>query len=117
MINKNCLLIDDQASAQKRVFEQLVSTPLRVQGINVNLLIIDPTDKDLYSEEKLDRVKLKQAIVNKIEGKKIDLVGCDYELSSDVVNGVDVVQIIRSLRSRVKIFLYSGKFEKFLETY
>jgi hypothetical protein len=114
MIDKNCLLIDDQASVQKRVFEQLVSTPLRAQGINVNLLIVDPTDKDLYSDEKLDKDKLKQAIVSKIDGKKIDLVGCDYELSSDVINGVDVVQMIRSLRSKVKIFLYSGKFEKIL---
>ena len=55
MINKNCLLIDDEASAQKRVFERFVSTPLRAQGINVDLLIVDPTDKDLHSEEKLDK--------------------------------------------------------------
>lgn len=114
MIDKNCLLIDDEAGVQKRVFEQFVSTPLRAQGINVNLLIVDPTDKDLHSKEKLDKEKLKQAIIRKIDGKKIDLVGCDYELSSDIVNGVDVVQIVRSLRSKVKIFLYSGKFEKIL---
>lgn len=114
MLYKKCLLIDDEASAQKRVFEQKVSTPLRAQGINVELIIIDSTDKDLYSDEKLDKEKLKQAIINKIEGKKIDIVGCDYELASDVVNGVDVVQIIRGIRNKVKIFLYSGKFEKII---
>jgi len=111
MIEKNCLIVDDEAGYQKRKFGTEIAEPLHNQGIKVNLILIDVTDKELQTDEKLDIEKLKDFISKSINGIKIDVVGCDYELSSSIVNGLDVVKIIRDLRKKTKIFLYSGKYE------
>jgi hypothetical protein len=112
MIEKYCLIIDDEAAYQKRVFETSVANSLRLKGINVNLILVDTTDKDLQTDEKIDLEKLKNYIEDKIKNLKLDVVACDYELSSKDVNGVDVIKEIRALRPKTKIFLYSGKYEK-----
>ncbi|NVO09136.1 MAG: hypothetical protein HXX16_04155 [Bacteroidales bacterium] len=112
MIEKTCLIVDDEAAYQKRVFETSVANNLRPKGINVNLILVDTTDKDLQTDEKIDLKKIKLYIEDKIKNLKLDVVACDYELSSRDVNGIDVIREIRALRPKTKIFLYSGKYEK-----
>lgn len=112
MIEKTCLIIDDEAAYQKRVFEASVASNLRLKGIKVNLILVDTTDKDLQTDEKIDLEKINSYIENEIRNLKLDVVACDYELSSKDVNGIDVIKKIRALRPKTKIFLYSGKYEK-----
>lgn len=40
----------------------------------------------------------------------------DFDLSDDVVNGLDVIEIIRSIREKVPIILYSGNLEKAIKS-
>jgi len=114
MIDKNCLIIDDEAGYQRRIFEKDIFPILHQKGINANLILVDTTEKDLQTNEKIDLGKLKNHIEEKIKCKKIDVVACDYELSSKEVNGIDVIKKVRELRSKVKIFLYSGKYDKII---
>lgn len=114
MVEKNCLLIDDEIGPQKRIFASSVALPLKRDGIHVNLIPIDTTEKELQSEERIDIKKLKEYIEERIKTLKIDVVACDYELASDSINGIEVVKIIRELRKKVPIFLYSGKYQKII---
>jgi hypothetical protein len=114
MEEKYCLLIDDQMGNQKRVFENFVAAPLKKDGINVNLIPIDTTEKQIQTEEQIDRDKLKRFIEDAIRQKKLDVVACDYELASDVINGIGVIQMVKGMRKKVPIYLYSGKFNKII---
>ena len=114
MVERNCLLIDDEMGRQKRIFQNSVATPLKKDGIKVNLIPIDTTEKQIQTEEKIDREKLKKYIEEAIKHKKIDVVACDYELASGAINGIGVVELVKGMRKKVPIYLYSGKFNKII---
>jgi hypothetical protein len=114
MVERNCLLIDDEMGRQKRIFENSVATPLKKDGIKANLIPIDTTEKQVQTEEQIDRAKLKSFIEDAIRQKKIDVVACDYELASDVINGIGVIELVKGMRKKVPIYLYSGKFNKII---
>lgn len=114
MEERNCLLIDDEMGRQKRIFEISVATPLKRDGIKVNLNPIDTTEKQIQTEEQIDQDKLKKFIEDAIRQKKVDVVACDYELASDVINGIGVIKLVKGMRKKVPIYLYSGKFNKII---
>jgi hypothetical protein len=114
MEERNCLLIDDEMGRQKRIFEISVATPLKKDGIKVNLIPIDTTEKLIQTEEQIDLDKLKRFIEDAIRQKKVDVVACDYELASDVINGIGVIELVKEMRKKVPIYLYSGKFNKII---
>lgn len=114
MVVRNCLLIDDEMGIQKRVFETSVATPLKKEGIIVNLIPIDTTVRNVQTEEKIDKGKLQKFIVEAIKAKKIDVVACDYDLASKEVSGIEVVAMIKGMRKKVPVYLYSGRFNKIM---
>ena len=107
-----CLIVDDKD--QQHTFKAQIQDILKKEGHNVEIIFINTTSPELLNEEQnIDKDKLKACIKSKIEGKHIDVVASDFDLSDDVVNGLDVIEIIRSIREKVPIILYSGNLENF----
>ena len=104
-----CLIVDDKD--QQHTFKAQIQDILKKEGHNVEIIFINTTSPEL-----LDKDKLKACIKSKIEGKHIDVVASDFDLSDDVVNGLDVIEIIRSIREKVPIILYSGNLEKAIKS-
>ena len=47
-----------------------------------------------------------------MKGKTIDLVLTDYQLADKETNGLDVVEIVKSIRSSVPVMVYSGDLDR-----
>ena len=110
-----CLIVDDKD--QQHTFKAQIQDILKKEGHNVEIIFINTTSPELLNEEQnIDKDKLKACIKSKIEGKHIDVVASDFDLSDDVVNGLDVIEIIRSIREKVPIILYSGNLEKAIKS-
>jgi len=103
-----CLIIDDKD--QQREFESLIKTPLKKDGYEVQGLFVKTAIPEIQDEnQNLDRDKLIQHIKDVINDSNIDLIATDFDLSDEHLNGVDVVEIIRSIRPNTPLFMYSGK--------
>ena len=110
-----CLIVDDKD--QQHTFKAQIQDILKKEGHNVEIIFINTTSPELLNEyQKIYKYKLKACIKSKIEGKHIDVVASDFDLSDDVVNGLDVIEIIRSIREKVPIILYSGNLEKAIKS-
>lgn len=110
-----CLIVDDKD--QQHTFKAQIQDILKKEGHNVEIIFINTTSPELLNEEQnIYKDKLKACIKSKIEGKHIDVVASDFDLSDDVVNGLDVIEIIRSIREKVPIILYSGNLEKAIKS-
>lgn len=111
MSDKTCLIIDD--NDQMRVFDSKIKNVLQIEGFNVDCIHIKTTESDVLNDESnIDSDKLFQKIRDAIKDRSIDIVATDYDLSDDKINGMNVISIIRTLRKKVPIILYSGKLER-----
>lgn len=110
-----CLIVDDKD--QQHTCKAQIQDILKKDGYNVEIIFINTTSPDLLNDEQnIDKDKLTACIKDKIEGKHIDVVASDFDLSDDVVNGLDIIEIIRSIRGKVPIILYSGNLEKAIKS-
>ena len=92
-----CLIVDDKD--QQHTFKAQIQDILKKEGHNVEIIFINTTSPELLNEEQnIDKDKLKACI------------------KSNVVNGLDVIEIIRSIREKVPIILYSGNLEKAIKS-
>lgn len=66
--------------------------------------------------EDLDINKLKNEIETKIQNKRIDVALTDFDLESAHINGLDIVQMVHGIRNNVNFFIYSGNWNKVIET-
>lgn len=112
MAVKYCLIIDDEN--QEGFFNPKVKDKLyREKGLKVEGIFFDITDKEILDENlKIKKAELQSKIIQTIKGKNIDLIACDYNLTSDDhVNGLDVISLIREKKKNVPIILYSAKLD------
>jgi len=103
-----CLIIDDKD--QQKEFESLIKAPLKKDGYVVNGLFIKTAIPEIQDEnQNLDREKLIIHIKDVIKDSNIDLIATDFDLSDEHLNGVHIVEIIRSIRPNTPLIMYSGK--------
>ncbi|HRA73263.1 MAG TPA: hypothetical protein PLB11_10635 [Flavobacterium sp.] len=113
MIQKHLILIDEQPQATTL---EKIKNILKKDGIELIYKEINPVSyqkRDASGNLDFDTENFKKAIIEIEYFKTSGLILCDYNLIAEVVNGYDVIKIIRELNynNSKKIFLYSAKIE------
>lgn len=115
MSDKLCIIIDDKD--QQRVFDSDVVVPLKREGYYVDGILINTTDPEILDDENnIDMDKLKAKIEEAMNGKSIDIIATDFDLSDEKINGIQVIEVIRKIRAGVPVLLYSGKLEEVIQS-
>ena len=87
MSDKLCIIIDDKD--QQRVFDSDVVVPLKREGYYVDGILINTTDPEILDDENnIDMDKLKAKIEEAMNGKSIDIIATDFDLSDEKINGI-----------------------------
>lgn len=114
MGNKLCVIIDDVN--QERVFASSVIKPLKRDGFYVDVIHIETTSRDILDEDNnIDVTKLQEKLAHTFNGRAVDIVATDFDLSDEKINGVKVVELIRQIRPNVPVLIYSGKLESVIK--
>lgn len=84
MSDKLCIIIDDKD--QQRVFDSDVVVPLKREGYYVDGILINTTDPEILDDENnIDMDKLKAKIEEAMNGKSIDIIATDFDLSDEKI--------------------------------
>ena len=108
------LLVDDKDQSD-------VAENIRIQLRNefdLEFILIRtaaPEYKEEDSEE-IDPDRLRDGIRTKIQYKTIDVALTDFDLDSDVVNGLSIVQMVHELRQKINFLIYSGNWNEVIRT-
>lgn len=106
---KNILIVDDE---DQTMIAEGIKINLK-KYFEVNFILVKTNDADLQSDDAdLDITKIKERIVNDIQYKTVDLALTDYDLGDENVDGLDIVGMIKEIRPKVPIILYSGNEDK-----
>lgn len=112
MSDKLCIIKD-----QQRVFDSDVVVPLKKEGYYVDGILINTTDPEVLDDENnIDMDKLKAKIEDAMNGKSVDIIATDFDLSDEKINGIQVIEVIRKIRTGVPVLLYSGKLEEVIQS-
>lgn len=104
-MEKNIIIIDDEdQSAQKEYIESILK---RDSEIVVHL--IWTTEETLDDEGRISDEKLRCRLLEIMKGRSIDLILTDYELSDEKISGIEVVKLVKEIRAKVPVIMYSGK--------
>lgn len=107
---KTCVIIDDEN--QEEIFNKQIRDVLKIEGYRINLIFIHAANPIiLNADNDIDENLLTKYIIQEIGEGPVNVVATDFDLSDKAVCGIDVVKIIRNLRAKVPIVLYSGKRE------
>ena len=104
-MEKNIIIIDDEDQIPQK--EYIERTLKREFDIEVHL--IWTTEETLDDDGFISEEKLRGRLAEIMKGRSIDLVLTDYELSDEKIFGIEVVKIVKEIRSKVPIIMYSGK--------
>lgn len=115
MKQKKCILVIDDKS-QSTVIKGIESKLLR--DFDLEFIPIRTTDAKLKKDnsEDLDVEKLKVEIKSRIKDKHIDIALSDFDLECSYLTGLDVVHIVHEIRENVNFFIYSGNWNKVIES-
>jgi len=112
-----CLIIEDKA--QKITYSIFEKNIKDRTGIDLEIISIDPSLSEFQQETDteiiIDKDKLTKEL-KKVLKRRIDLVACDFDLSDDKINGLEVIRILKQLKPNKRIFLFSGKLDKIVKS-
>ena len=104
-MEKNIIIIDDEdQNPQKEYIESKLK-----QEFDIEVHLINTNEDVLGEDGSISEEKLKDRLMEIMNGRSIDLVLTDYELSDDKISGIEVVKMIKEIRSKVPVIMYSGK--------
>lgn len=108
-MKRYCLIIDnDPDLVAYKNYERNVKSKT---GIDLEIISFNPNVSEFQKETKDDIVidisKLRTKLQELLK-RRIDLIACDFYLDDKVINGLEVIKIIRHEKSKAKIFLFSG---------
>lgn len=111
MINRICLIIDDDLSRINSTIDNVKAFGSD-NNMDISFIPFNPTDREFSSplDGSIDKDKIKIFLHEKLLKQKIDLIACDYQLEKSFT-GLDIVNIIREKR-KTKLIIYSGKIDK-----
>ena len=115
MKQKRCILVIDDKS-QSTVIRGIESKLSK--DFDLDFIPIRTGDAKLKKDdsEDLDIEKLKMEIENKISGKHIDIALSDFDLECPYFTGLDAVHMVHEIRENVNFFIYSGNWNKVIES-
>ena len=112
---KKCILIIDDKS-QISVIKGIES--MLIKDFDLDFIPIRTTASELKKDdsEDLDIDKLKDDIKSKIKNKHIDIALSDFDLECPYFTGLNAVHMVHEIRENVSFFIYSGNWNKVIES-
>ncbi|MBC8487565.1 MAG: hypothetical protein H8D45_16160 [Bacteroidetes bacterium] len=111
-MEKVCLFVDD--NLQRDVIDN-IPPRAKVKGLNVTCYEFNPTDREFQNKDlDIDFEKVKQVLQDNWQHRKLDLIACDYYFGDDNVNGLSIIEFIRTFNQKCPIILYSGNLVKII---
>lgn len=104
-MEKNIIIIDDEdQNAQKEYIESILK-----RDFDIEVHLINTTEDALGDDGTINEELLKNCLMEIMKGRSIDLVLTDYELSDETISGIEVVKMVKEIRPKVPVIMYSGK--------
>lgn len=104
-MEKNIIIIDDEdQNAQKEYIESILK-----RDFDIEVHLIWTTEETLDDDGCISEEKLRGRLLEIMKGRSIDLVLTDYELSDEKISGIEVVKMVKEIRPKVPVIMYSGK--------
>ena len=108
------LLIDDkdQSDVTNSITLQLKDE------FDLEFILIRTTASTLKKdeEEEIDLDKLKIEIAARIKNKNVYVALTDFDLESDIINGLGILKIVHEIRPKLHFIIYSGNWDKVIRT-
>lgn len=114
-MKKRCiLLVDDKDQSD-------VAKTIRIQmrsEYDIEFILIRTAAPEYKKDdsEEIDPDKLRDGIRTKIQYKSIDVALTDFDLDSDIVNGLDIVHMVHIFRQNINFLIYSGNWNDVIRT-
>lgn len=115
MKKERCILVIDDKT-QNAVIKGIKSKNSRDFDLDFIAIRTDAAKLKKDDSEDLDVNKLKVEIESKIKGKHIDIGLSDFNLECPYFNGLDAVHMVHEIRDNVDFFIYSGDWNKVIES-
>jgi hypothetical protein len=116
MIQKYLILVDEQS--QSAVLQN-IKTTLKNEGIELVFKEFNPINyqKRDNGEIQFDIESFKTDLLGLPYFKQLDSIVCDYNLIADIIDGFQIIKIIKSINPNYKkqIILYSAQIETVIE--
>jgi hypothetical protein len=116
MIQKYLILIDEQS--QSAVLQN-IKTTLKNDGIELVFKEFNPINyqKRDNGEIQFDTESFKTDLLGLPYFKQLDSIVCDYNLITDIIDGFQIIKIIKSINPNYKkqVILYSAQIETVIE--
>jgi len=115
MKQKKCILVIDDKS-QSTVIKGIESMLTKDFDLDFIPIRTGAAELKKNDSEDLDVDKLKTEIETKIKGKHIDIALSDFDLECPYFTGLDAVHMVHEIRENVNFFIYSGNWNKVIES-
>ncbi len=117
MIQKYLILVDEQS--QSAVLQN-IKTTLKDNGIELVFKEFNPINyqkRDDNGEISFDAESFKNELLGLPYFKQLDSIVCDYNLIAGVIDGFQIIKIIKSINPNYKkqVILYSAQIENVIE--
>ena len=116
-MKRYCLLIEDEPKyvSYKNIERNVKSKT----GIDLEIISFDPQENRFQKEEDdkifIDKDKLSTELEMLLK-RSIDVIACDFDLSDDKINGIEVIRIIKNIKPKKRFFLFSGLIDKVVDS-
>ena len=109
-MEKNIIIIDDEdQNPQKDYIESKLQ-----KDFDIEVHLIRTTEDALGDDGSISEEILRNRLEEIMRGRSINLVLTDYELSDEKISGIEVVKMVKGIRQRVPVIMYSGKINEVL---
>ena len=115
MKQKRCILVIDDKS-QSTVIKGIESRFSKDFDFDFITIRTGASEFKKDHSEDLDVEKLKTEIESKIKGKHLDIALSDFDLECQYFTGLDAVHMVHEIRENVSFFIYSGNWNKVIES-
>ena len=111
---KRCILVVDD-KPQSAVIKGIKS---KLKDFDLDFVTIRTAASEFKKDdsEDLDIEKLKSELNSKIDGKHLYVALTDFDLECPYLTGLDVVHMVHDIRPKVNFFVYSGNWNKVIES-
>ncbi|MBQ6962264.1 MAG: hypothetical protein IJP79_00950 [Paludibacteraceae bacterium] len=115
MKQKKCILVIDDKS-QSTVIKGIESMLTKDFDLDFIPIRTGAAELKKNDSEDLDVDKLKTEIETKIKDKHIHIALSDFDLECPYFTGLDAVHMVHEIRENVNFFIYSGNWNKVIES-
>jgi hypothetical protein len=112
MIQKYIIVVDEH---NQTIILEKIKAKLQEEGFELIYKELNPTNYTKRNNEDIhfDKQRFENDLANISYFKMADMILCDYNLIANVVNGYEIIKIIRELKykPKTKVILYSAQID------